>query len=72
MKPVTQRVLMALIDASKFGLKATELCHPSIGGIDFRKRVSELRPLGYTVNTYPIPGKPYKLYKLEGFPCLLT
>lgn len=68
MKPVTQRVLIALIDASKYGLKATELCHPSLGGIDFRKRCSEIRSYGYTVNTYPIPGRPYKLYKLEGMP----
>jgi hypothetical protein len=68
LKPSCQRVLIELIDEGRHGVSATRLCNPSIGGIDFRKRVSELRGLGYTVNTYLIPGRPYRLYKLEGMP----
>ena len=68
MKPSCQRVLIELIDEGRHGVSATRLCNPSIGGIDFRKRVSELRSLGYTVNTYPIDGKPYRRYVLEGMP----
>jgi hypothetical protein len=67
MKPTCMRVLYAL-NSFPEGVPAVYLADPIIGGLDYRKRVSELRDLGYTVNTYPIPGKRYHRYRLEGRP----
>ena len=73
MKPSCRRVLAALIDAHVYGLTAVQLAHPSIGGIDFRKRCSELRKDGYWIITVSIPGKPYSRYILQGeAPCPAT
>jgi len=66
-KPSTRRVLSALIDAHVYGLTAVQLAHPSIGGLDFRKRISELRLEGkYPILSLPIEGKPYHRYILQG------
>jgi hypothetical protein len=67
MKPSCRRVLAALIDAHVYGLTAVQLAHPSIGGLDFRKRISELRLEGkYPILSLPIEGKPYHRYILQG------
>jgi hypothetical protein len=66
MKPSTRRVLAALVDAHVYGLTAVQLAHPTIGGIDFRKRCSELRKGGYHILSLPIEGKPYHRYILQG------
>ena len=68
MKPSAERVLRVLELHQERGVMATRLCSPLIGGIDFRKRISELRKLGYTITPHAIPGRPYKRYRLEGVP----
>jgi hypothetical protein len=66
-KPSTRRVLAALIDAHVYGLTAVQLAHPSIGGLDFRKRISELKlEGGYPILSIPIKGKSYHRYILQG------
>ena len=67
MTPTCKRVLNAL-ESAPLGLAATMLAQPHRGGLDYRRRVSDLRKLGYTINTYPIPKKPFKRYVLEGRP----
>jgi hypothetical protein len=73
-KPSTRRVLSALIDAHVYGLTAVQLAHPSIGGLDFRKRISELKlEGGYPILSIPIKGKSYHRYILQGeAPCPAT
>ena len=67
MKPSTRRVLAALIDAHVYGLTAVQLAHPTIGALDWRKRLSELRREGkYNILTLPIEGKHYRRYVLTG------
>ena len=65
-KPSARRVLSALAAANCNGLTAIQLAHPSIGGLDYRKRVSELRQAGYVVAADTIVGKPYRRYCLVG------
>lgn len=66
MKPSTQRVLQALYDAHLHGLTAIQLSHPTIGALDYRKRVSEVRKDGWTIVSLRIEGKPYSRYFLMG------
>ena len=65
-KPSCRRVLSALITADVNGLTAVQLAHPTIAGLDYRKRVSELRKVGYLIDSRSIPGKPYNRYVLYG------
>jgi sugar phosphate isomerase/epimerase len=53
------RVLLALKRAPVSGQTA-----PRCGGLDWRKRLSELRQMGYEIAALPIKGKPYKRYRL--------
>ena len=64
--PARDRVLLALKRSPVSGVSATTLCQPKVGGIDWRKRVSELRAMGYRIGTYPIKGRAYCRYRLEG------
>jgi hypothetical protein len=66
MKPQTQRVLQALSRAHHSGLTAVQLAHPGIGALDYRKRISEVRREGWTIDSLSIPGKPYNRYILRG------
>jgi hypothetical protein len=66
MKPSCRRVLAALVDAHVYGLTAVQLAHPTIGGIDFRARLTELRKDGYALLSLPIPKKSYHRYVLTG------
>lgn len=64
--PARDRVLLALKRAPVSGVSATTLASPRIGGLDWRRRLSELRQMGYEINGYPIKGKSYRRYRLEG------
>ena len=66
MTPRCQKVLTALESAKKLGLAAVYLAQPHIGGLDYRKRCSELRQLGYDIKSYPIKNRPYHRFVLEG------
>ena len=68
MKPSCRRILSALITADVNGLTAGQLSHPSIGGINFRKRCSELRKEGFNiiVIAWPSVVRPYRRYILQG------
>lgn len=66
LKPSTTRVLIALYNAHRKGLTAVQLASPRIGGLDYRKRVSELRKVNWIVTADTIPGKPYRRYRLVG------
>jgi hypothetical protein len=68
MTPRCRKVLGALESAKKMGLAAIYLAQPHLGGLDYRKRCSELRQMGYDIRSYPIPKKPYNRYVLEGKP----
>jgi len=68
MTPTCRRVLNAL-ESAQFGLASTYLAQSHIGGLDYRKRISELRiKHGYKITTHPIPNKPFRRYVLEGRP----
>jgi hypothetical protein len=67
MTPRCEKVLRAL-ESAPMGIAAVYLCQPHLGGIDFRKRCSELRKMGYDIKSYPIPKKPYYRFVLEGRP----
>lgn len=64
--PARDRVLLALRRAPVFGVSAVNLASPRIGGLDWRKRLSELRQMGYPIVSSPIRGKSYRRYRLEG------
>lgn len=62
--PARDRVLLALKRAPVSGQTAIALASPRIGGLDWRKRLSELRQMGHEIAATPIKGKPYKRYTL--------
>jgi hypothetical protein len=43
---------------------ATRLADPDVAGLDYRRRIHELRQLGVPVVNKPISGKPYDEYSL--------
>jgi len=43
---------------------AVDLCRPEIAGLDYRRRISDLRALGVPVLGEPIDGKPYHAYTI--------
>ena len=43
---------------------AVDLARPNIAGLDYRRRLTDLRKLGVTIITEPIEGKPYHRYSL--------
>ena len=67
MTPTCQRVLKAL-ESAPMGVAAIYLADRSRGGLDYRRRVSDLRKLGYKIESYPIKNRPYHRYVLEGRP----
>jgi hypothetical protein len=65
MTPRCEKVLRAL-ESAPMGIAAIYLHEPHLGGLDYRKRVSELRKMGYKIESYPIKNRPYHRYVLEG------
>lgn len=47
-----------------FHMTAVDLARPEIGGLDYRRRISELRQMGIPVYSEPVDGKPYHRYHL--------
>ena len=43
---------------------AVDLARPEIAGLDYRRRLTDLRKLGVPIITKPIEGKPYHRYSL--------
>ena len=43
---------------------AVDLARPDIAGLDYRRRLTDLRKLGVPIVTEPIDGKPYHRYSL--------
>ena len=43
---------------------AVDLARPDIAGLDYRRRLTDLRKLGIPIITEPIEGKPYHCYSL--------
>ena len=43
---------------------AIDLARPDIAGLDYRRRLTDLRKLGVPIVTEPIEGKPYHRYSL--------
>jgi len=43
---------------------AVDLARPEIAGLDYRRRLTDLRKLGIPIITEPIEGKPYHRYSL--------
>ena len=43
---------------------AVDLARPEIAGLDYRRRLTDLRKLGIPIVTEPIDGKPYHRYSL--------
>jgi len=43
---------------------AVDLARPDIAGLDYRRRLTDLRKLGVPIVTEPIEGKPYHRYSL--------
>lgn len=66
MKPSAIRVLRMLQAHQPHAVPSTVLCRPDVGGIDFRRRIHEIRTdqAGYVVITEDIPGKSHKAYRL--------
>lgn len=58
-----QRVLDALRDGNWHS--AIELCKPSIGGIAFNQRISNLRATGLVIESEKIPDRSYYRYRLD-------
>lgn len=44
---------------------AVDLARPDIAGLDYRRRLTDLRKLGVPIVTEPIEGKPYHRYSLS-------
>ncbi len=66
MKPSAIRVLKMLQAHQPHAVPSTVLCQPDVGGIDFRRRIHEIRTdsAGYVVKTEDVPGKSHKAYRL--------
>jgi hypothetical protein len=43
---------------------AVDLCRPEIAGLDYRRRISDLRDMGIPVRGEPVDGKPYHRYSI--------
>jgi hypothetical protein len=63
-----EKVLLRLAQAAHSVNKwvsSPELCRPSIGGIDFRRRIHELRTKGRkTIIARRVPGRTWNEYRL--------
>src|SRR4030067_2871633 len=47
-----------------FHMTAVDLARPEVAGLDYRRRIFELRKLGVPVLSDPVEGKPYNRYRL--------
>ena len=47
-----------------FHMTAVDLARPEAAGLDYRRRIFELRKLGIPVLSEPVEGKPYNRYRL--------
>jgi hypothetical protein len=45
-------------------MTAVDLARPEVAGLDYRRRIFELRKLGVPVLSDPVKGKPYNRYRL--------
>jgi len=58
----TGRAFLHLI---RWRASAVDLARPDIAGLDYRRRLSDLRKMGVPIITEPIEGKPYHRYSLS-------
>lgn len=61
---VFKRLLHAKCSPSPW-VPSTELCRPKIGGIDFRRRIHELRKAGFLIFARRVPGWTWNEYRLS-------
>lgn len=66
MKPSAAMVLRYLLHNRGRAVPAVELVN--LPCIDYRSRISELRQLGYIINSVPIKGRKYRAYQLAEEP----
>lgn len=45
-----------------FHLTAVDLARPEIAGLDYRRRIYELRAMGIPIASDPVEGKPFRSY----------
>ena len=63
MKPSAERILLYLRRNRDRAVPSTELCDRCCS-LDYRKRISELRKMGYIITSQPLRGRPYYAYRL--------
>lgn len=47
-----------------WGADAIDLAKPELAGLDYRRRISDLRMMGVPIVSKPVEGKPYNRYSV--------